>query len=134
MSVNKESLSRYGLWLLAGASTCFAVLGAMSIGVLILPIAILLVVLAARRRPRWPAVLGLVPGLALPALVVSFLHWRRCRAPQPNVQFTDGGLVIRYGGCLETLGNPALLLILIGVALAGIIAYGFASRRSSPME
>jgi hypothetical protein len=130
MTANKEELSRYGLWLLAGATSCLAVLGAMSIGVLILPIAIALVVLAARRRPRWPAVLGLAPGLALPALVISFLHWRRCYSPQPNVRLTDGALVIRYGGCLEPLGNPTLLLILTGVAVAGVIAYGVACRRS----
>ena len=63
---------RFAAWLLLGVGYSFAVLGAMTIGVLILPVAIAGTLLVrSRARGGTP---GLQSGLGLPLLYVAFLN------------------------------------------------------------
>jgi hypothetical protein len=52
----------------------FVVLGAMSIGILILPFAVLATVLVARRPAAAMGAPGLVSGLGLPFLFIAYLN------------------------------------------------------------
>src|SRR5690242_15451273 len=75
-------------WTLAGAALLLAVLGAMTIGLFILPFALLAIVALARRpaaRRSWPAVFL---GAGLPLLYVAFLN--REGPGEVCHRFTDG--------------------------------------------
>jgi hypothetical protein len=63
---------RFAAWFLLGVGYSFAVLGAMTVGVLILPVA-MIGTLVVRRRARGGAP-GLLSGLGLPPLYVAFLN------------------------------------------------------------
>src|SRR5690349_15036940 len=76
-------------WTLAGVALLFALLSAMTIGLFILPFAILAVVALARRPaafPAWPSVLF---GTGLPLLFVAYLN--REGPGEICHQFTNGG-------------------------------------------
>jgi hypothetical protein len=116
------------LWVLGGATSAFAILAAMSIGVLVLPIAIAIIVFAALRRPRWPEILGLLPGAAAPVVLIAFLHRRRCASAGVHVQFANDAMVIRGHSCLTSFDHQTWMLTGIVIALTGIAAYTFLRR------
>jgi hypothetical protein len=121
----------YGLWVSAGASTVFSILGAMSIGVLILPLAIALLVLAAWKPPRWPEILGLLPGAAAPVLFVGFGRYlRRCTPTWGTPQFSDGAITIRGGSCFSSFDYQSWLLTGLAMIAVGAAAYALARRSS----
>ncbi len=63
----------FWLWAVAGALLSFAVLAIMSIGLYLLPVAIIVTVLIARRASAWPETLGVLEGAAATALWVAFI-------------------------------------------------------------
>jgi hypothetical protein len=64
----------FALWLVVGTAYVVAVLGILTIGILVLPVAIIANAFAARRRPLTPAVFGLLGGLGIPLLFVGFAN------------------------------------------------------------
>jgi len=64
----------FGVWLAIGALVAFAVVGAMTIGVLLAPVAVVVCVVAARSRRTRVGLPGLVSGLAVPLMYVAFLN------------------------------------------------------------
>jgi hypothetical protein len=124
----RERLISYGLWALGGAASSFTILGAMSIGIFILPIAIAIIVFAASRRPRWPEILGLLPGVAAPILWIGVVQWRRCATAGIHMQVSNGGMIIRGHSCPSSFDPQAWLLTGMAIALIGAAAYAFALR------
>jgi hypothetical protein len=61
-------------WFAAGALCALAVLGALTIGIFVLPIAGALIVFLATRRGASVGIGGLISGLGLPVLYVAFLN------------------------------------------------------------
>jgi len=62
----------FSLWLVVGAAYAVAALGILTIGILVLPLALIGNALAARHRPLTPGVFGLIGGLGVPLLYVGF--------------------------------------------------------------
>jgi len=58
----------------AGATVALGLLGALSIGIFLLPVAALLVVLLATRGSVADGLVGAVSGLGLPLLLVAYLN------------------------------------------------------------
>jgi len=64
----------FGLWAVAGAATALGVLTLLTIGVFVLPAAIVLCGVLAWRAPRWLAGPGITAGLGVPLLYVGYLN------------------------------------------------------------
>lgn len=110
----------FGVWLVAGASWVVTVLGALSIGVFVLPLAIALTVLLATRRTSSVGVPGLISGAALPFLFIAYLN----RGGPGNVcsTFPDGGQ-----GCRQEWSPWPWLAVGIVLVVAGVVV--FVARR-----
>jgi hypothetical protein len=61
-------------WSLAGAALTFSFLTGLSIGLFVLPLALVLLWLVLRASPRWAESFGLFEGVGLLLLVVSYLN------------------------------------------------------------
>jgi hypothetical protein len=62
-------------WTLAGAGLCLGVLSAFTVGIVVLPVALLLTgVMLVRRRTRNGSALGLVSGAGLVPLYIAYLN------------------------------------------------------------
>jgi len=61
-------------WAVIGATYCLSVLTVLSIGIFVLPLALLLTALVATRRGGATGLLGVVAGLGVPLLYVAFLN------------------------------------------------------------
>jgi hypothetical protein len=115
-------------WTFALALLTFAVLGALSIGVFVLPFAVAAIVFAARRKRSWPEpYLGGVLGVATVCLYVAY----RARNYTPC---TPSGTAVRLGpGERLTCGglDPLPWLIVGGTLLTvGVIGYFLLRRRN----
>ena len=102
----------YGFWgwALAGALLLFSILTGLSIGLFVAPLALLSLWLVARWSRPWPESLGAVTGFGAICLVIAFL----------NLAESDG------------VDWAPWLAIGLSLAAAGVLAYGAASRSSSP--
>jgi hypothetical protein len=98
----------FGAWCFAGALLLFAFMSLPSIGLLILPLAVVAVALLAWRAPVWPDSLGFISGFGL---VVAFI-----------------GLIIATG---DDLGGDPAPIVAGGfcVAAAGLTGYILAGGR-----
>ncbi|MCC6223304.1 MAG: hypothetical protein IT201_07400 [Thermoleophilia bacterium] len=96
----------FWLWALAGGLLLFTILTGASIGLFVLPAALLALALAARWASPWPEALGLVSGLGLPCLAIGVL-WARAD----------------HGG-----GAPGWLAAGATLTLGGVAAYLAAAR------
>lgn len=92
----------FAAWALAGALVVFAFLAAASIGLFVLPFAILALVLVARTHAGGREMLGLVAGAGIVSLLIAVLSTGEGAAPW--------------------------LLIGLGLVTAGIVAYMVARR------
>lgn len=61
-------------WIVVGVGYALAFVGALSIGVFVLPIPVVLTVLLARYQPSPRSALGLLCGLGVPPLYVAYLN------------------------------------------------------------
>ena len=64
----------FGAWLLVGAAYAVFLIGILSIGIFVLPIAIICTVLLARSTSCLRGLPGLIAGLGLPLLYVAYLN------------------------------------------------------------
>ncbi len=105
-------------WLVLGTSYSLTLLGALSIGVIVLPFAVAGTGLVATRHRARGGMPGLLSGLGLPLLYVAYLN-----RDGPRTVCTG----LRHGGqhCIDE-GNPwpwvtvGLALLLVGVAVFSI--------------
>jgi hypothetical protein len=92
----------FAAWALAGALVVFAFLSAASIGIFVLPFALLALVLVARSSAGGSEMLGMVAGAGLVSLLIAALAAGERSAPW--------------------------LLIGLGLVAAGVVAYAVARR------
>jgi hypothetical protein len=65
---------RFWLWAVAGALVAFSLIGAASIGLFVLPAAVLVTVVAARRKRTWSETLGALVGVGGVCGVIALLQ------------------------------------------------------------
>ena len=112
-------------WSAVGAALCFSFLTGFSIGLFVLPFALLLLWLVLHSSPRWAESIGLFEGVGFTLLLVAYLNWdyRPCgRSPvilQPGESYSCGGFD----------PHPWLFTGLAVAALAAL-GYGVAHRAS----
>jgi hypothetical protein len=113
---------RFTAWVFAGALTFFAFLTGLSIGLFVLPFAVIALWLAARRSRIWPEILGLVGGIGVIGFVIAAVNHdgSGCRTSEE-----DGFTTVTCGG-LDPM--PWLVSGLLLVAAASVL-YAFARRR-----
>jgi len=66
--------SSFAAWFAVGAGLSLGILGAMSIGVFVLPVAVAAAVVLATRHRGGDGLIGLVSGLGVPLLYVAYLN------------------------------------------------------------
>jgi hypothetical protein len=64
----------FAAWLIIGAGYALSLLGAASIGLVVLPLPVLATILLARRRHAHSGLPGLISGLGIPLLYVAYLN------------------------------------------------------------
>src|SRR3954463_10024762 len=71
-------------WSVVGGALCFSFLTGFSIGLLLLPFALVLLWLVLSRSPRWAESIGFVEGVGLVLLLIAYLNrdYRPCGAGQ----------------------------------------------------
>ena len=103
-------------WIGVGVAFMFALLGALTIGVFVLPIAAGLAVLVATRRGSSVGIPGLISGVSLPLFYVAFLNRDGpgdiCRS------FADGG-----SACTEEWSPLPWLFVGVLFLLGGIAVF-----------
>lgn len=114
---------RFAAWVFAGALTMFAWLTGFSIGLFVLPFAVLAIWLVARKSRIWPEILGMVGGAGVIGIVIAAINHEG-----PGCRTTEeaGGITVTCGGSLDP--KPWLVggLVLLAVAPA---LYALARRR-----
>lgn len=66
--------TRFVLWAVVGAGGCLALLGALSIGVFVAPVVVLLALVLLRTTKADRSMFGAVAGMSLPLLYVAWLN------------------------------------------------------------
>jgi hypothetical protein len=108
-------------WFFAGALCALAVLGALTIGIFVLPIAGVLIVFLATRRHAVDGVAGLISGLGLPVLFVAYLN----RDGPGNICTSTATSTT----CMEEWSPWPWLLIGVGVIALGVAVFVWSTRR-----
>jgi hypothetical protein len=116
-------------WALGVALLSFAVLGAASIGVFILPFALLSLLIVARRNREWPEAMGGLTGIGGVCLFVAVGKWDYTPCPTGIVLYSA---LERYHGRFSCGGSGPMPWLAIGLLLTvtGIVMYWIARRRS----
>lgn len=116
-------------WSLVGAALSFSFLTGLSIGLFVLPVALLLLWIVLSRSPRWPESVGFIEGIGIILLAVAFVN-RADRPCSPNgslqIGSTSAGQSVSCGG-LDP--HPWLYVGVLLVALAAA-AYAVARRNA----
>jgi len=114
----------FGAWLAVGAAFALSFLGAPSIGLFVLPVALVLLVIVVRRSQHLPEAIGLVSGIGVMLLLVAF-HNRDYEPCSNGFQrLAPGQQSVSCGGW-----DPHPWLYLgVAVTAAGVLAYLAASR------
>jgi hypothetical protein len=116
----------FAFWGLAGATVSFSFLTGFSIGLFVLPAALALLVVAARRSPHLPEAIGFAAGVGAVLLAVAFLNRGSTACPASGSLKLDPGQTSASCGGLDP--HPWLYAGLALVAGA-VTAYAFLSRR-----
>ncbi len=85
-------------WVVVGALGALTVLGALSIGIFVLPFFLLTGVLVARRTLYPADVLGLVSGIGAMLLVVAIIHRDDAPCPAGGLELPPGATSVSCGG------------------------------------
>lgn len=117
---------RFAAWMFAGALAFFAFLTGFSIGLFVLPFAVIAVWLVARGGRTWPEILGLIGGIGAIGIVIAVLNrdGSGCRTTE------EGGFTTVTCGGLDP--TPWLVAGLLLPAVASFL-YWFARRRMEKM-
>lgn len=100
-------------WALVGAGAALGVLGAMTIGVVVLPVVAGAAVLLAARRGSGAGVAGLVVGAAVPLLYVAYLNRD---GPGTVCRTTPGG-----SSCTDEWSPWPFLVVALVLVVVGFV-------------
>jgi hypothetical protein len=138
--------SGFLLWALVGALYGLTYLAMMSIGIVILPLAVIATVAAARRLRVWPELLGIALAPAVVMMRLASLNWGipRCGpGEQPHMEVSGSGSgsvttgayteTMRIDGCVD-INVPFLLYGAIALLIAALVAYIAARYRLAQSE
>ena len=120
----------FGAWAIVGALGAFAVLSAMTVGLLILPVAVFGAWVIASRARAWPELLGLAPGAGVLCLTIAYGAQRLpdCSEPRPPAR-----PLLEVGDSREyTCGDADSLPWLVAGAVfvgSGIVGYAVSRPR-----
>jgi hypothetical protein len=109
-------------WFFTGALCALAILGALTIGIFVLPVAGAVVVFLATRRGATDGIAGLISGLALPVLYVAFLN----RDGPGNVCKLSASSI----SCTQESSPWPWLLVAAALVLVGVVVFITSGRRS----
>lgn len=109
-------------WAVTGGAGLLALLSLMTVGVFVLPAALVGAVVLATRRGTERGLPGLLSGLGLPLLLLTYLNRQG-----PGTYCTSSGT---GQTCTEGLYDPWLLLALALLALAGGLVLFLRGRRA----
>jgi len=129
---NRVGWRAFAEWALGVALFFFAVLGAASIGVFILPFALLSLLIIARRNREWPEAMGGLTGIGSVCLLLSVGHWNDSPCPTGIVLYSE---LERYGGRFSCGGSGPMPWLAIGLLLTvtGIVMYWISRRKTSAL-
>jgi MYXO-CTERM domain-containing protein len=119
---NRSDLLWFGVWFAVGAAYALALLGAMTIGVFVLPFAVVATLSIRRHRQARVGLPGLVSGLALPLWYVAYLNRD---GPGTVCSAIAGGQ-----SCTDEWSPWPWLALGLGLLLAGVIVF---ARRRRPL-
>jgi hypothetical protein len=108
----------FGAWLLVGAAYAVGLVGILTIGIFVLPVAIIGTVLLARQPASLRGAPGLVAGLGLSPLYVAFLNRGY------------GGPACQTNQCTQALDPWPWLAAGLVLVVAGVVVFVVRSRRS----
>lgn len=115
----------FGAWLAVGAALTLSFLAGFSIGLFVLPFALVLLAIVATRAPRLPEALGFVSGIGVALLLVAFLNRDYEACPANGVlRLAPGQQSVSCGG----LDPYPWLYLGLTVTAAGVVMYLVASR------
>jgi hypothetical protein len=126
---NRVGWQAFAEWALALALLCVAVIGAASIGIFILPFALLAIALAARRNRAWPeGATGGLTGVGTSCLYVAYVQ---------RAYFPCSEMPIRFrvypgeSGSFSCGGLHPVPFLTVGLLLvvAGVVGYLVLRRR-----
>jgi drug/metabolite transporter (DMT)-like permease len=91
-------------WSLVGAALSFSFLTGFSIGLFVLPLALLLLGIVLRRSPRWPESVGFFEGVGMVLLAVAFLN-RGYQGANPHPWLYAGVLIVALAGAVYAVAR-----------------------------
>jgi hypothetical protein len=113
---------RFTAWVLAGALTFFAFVTGFSIGLFVLPFAVIAIWLVARSGRIWPEILGLIGGIGVIGFVIAAVN----RDGSGCKTTDEGGFTTVTCGGIDP--KPWFVAGLLFLAVASLL-YGFVRRR-----
>ncbi|MGW4674639.1 hypothetical protein [Streptomyces sp. NPDC004324] len=112
-------------WLLTGSGYLLALLTVLSIGIFVLPVALIATAVLVTRRAAPRCMLGLVSSASLPLFLLTYVNRN---GPGTYCTTSAGG-----GSCTEGLLDPWILLAFgVAVLAAGIALFLFRRTGSGP--
>jgi hypothetical protein len=120
---SKQTWWWFVAWVVVGACYGVALVGALTIGVFVLPIPVVLTILLAKRQPSPHSALGLICGIGSPLLYVAYLN-RSYGGPACPTSGTVSSLqpnVVHE--CIQNLDPLPWLAIGVALVLAGCVAF-----------
>lgn len=126
-TLRAEGWAAFAAWALVGALLSFSVLGAASIGLFVLPAALLALAVVGWTVRVWPEIAGMLVGVAALSLFVGLVNLGSTPCPASGSGFVsaDG----RTGTTSSCGGLDPSPWLLVGVALAGAGLAVFALAR-----
>src|SRR5512146_521629 len=108
-------------WSLAFGAVAITVVSALTIGIFVAPLALLLCCVAAlRARARPQAAFGVLIGPGAVSLLIGFLHWNNVPCPIGPLHLGPGEhFHFRCGG----FDPPPWLAIGVGLVAVGLVGY-----------
>ena len=121
----KRGWTSFSLWALAGGLLSFAILAITSIGLYLLPIAVVTVVIIAQRGALWPDIMGFLEGVAATILWGTVISW----GVPPCREGPLGTYVTVIRGCAN-IDSHRWLAAGLTLGLGGFVAYVWARART----
>jgi len=113
----------FGAWALVGAAFAVSLVGILTVGIFVLPFAIIGTVLLTRSPSRLRGLPGVIAGLGLPLLYVAYLNRG---GPGEVCSAIPGG-----ESCTQALDPWPWLAAGLLLITAGVVVYLVRSRRSA---